>query len=276
MAAAARPRLDKLLVQRGLAPSREAAQSLVMAGRVSVDGRAESKPGARIDPEAAVEVAGPPRLYVSRGGIKLAAALDAFQVDPEGRIAVDIGSSTGGFTDCLLKRGASRVYAVDVGRGQLDWTLRRDPRVVVLEGINARYLSPAGLPGLGEGASLAVIDVSFISLGLILPRVPPLLAPGRPGRPRAAILALVKPQFEVGRRRVGKGGIVRDPALRAEALASAARAASAAGCAVEGMAASALPGSEGNQEYFLHLKPGAGGLAPEEIEEHARRIAHGG
>ncbi|MEK7282271.1 MAG: TlyA family RNA methyltransferase, partial [Acidobacteriota bacterium] len=170
-----RERLDRLLVARGLAPSRERAQALIMAGAVRVDGRPSGKPGTLVGPEARLEVVGADHPFVGRGGVKLEGALAAFRIDASGRAALDIGASTGGFTDCLLKRGARRVYALDVGRGLLDWSLRNDPRVVVLEGRNARYLEPGDLP---EPADLVVIDVSFISLRLVLPPLPPLLAPG--------------------------------------------------------------------------------------------------
>jgi 23S rRNA (cytidine1920-2'-O)/16S rRNA (cytidine1409-2'-O)-methyltransferase len=183
--------------------------------------------------------------YVSRGGLKLAHALTTFGIDPAGQVALDLGASTGGFTDCLLQRGAARVYAVDVGQAQLDWKLRSDPRVVILDKINVRYLTPAQLP---ERARLAVIDLSFISLKLILPVVPPLLLPGSP------VVALVKPQFEVGRQRVGKGGIVRDPQARADALRAVAEAAVASGFQVLGDTTSPITGGKGNVELLLWLR----------------------
>ena len=242
-----RERLDRLLVERGLAPSRERAQALVLAGRVLVDGRPAGKPGTAISFDAAVTVTAPEHPFVGRGGVKLEGALRRLGVDPRGRVALDIGASTGGFTDCLLKSGAARVYALDVGEGQLDWGLRRDPRVVVLEGRNARHLRPHDLPG---PIGLVTIDVSFISLRLVLPVVPPLL------EPEGEVLALVKPQFEVGRRAVGKGGIVRDAALHRSAVAGVVDAAGAAGFAVRGGCPSPLPGAEGNREFFLHLVRG--------------------
>jgi 23S rRNA (cytidine1920-2'-O)/16S rRNA (cytidine1409-2'-O)-methyltransferase len=265
-----RQRLDVLLVERGLAASRQAAQALIMAGRVRVEGRIAAKAGERVAVEADVDVAGPLHPYVGRGGVKLAGALEGFRLDVGGLTGLDIGSSTGGFTDCLLQRGASRVIAVDVGHGQLDWRLRQDPRVVVREGINARYLGRDDLPELAEGADFAVVDVSFISLRLILPRVAPLLRSAGAGP--AWIVALVKPQFEAGRGEVGRGGIVRDPEARARAIRDVAGAAMQIGLAVRGMSASVLEGAEGNQEYFVHLEAGTGGLTPAEIEEHAGRL----
>ncbi|MGH9868371.1 MAG: TlyA family RNA methyltransferase [Candidatus Polarisedimenticolia bacterium] len=258
-----RRRLDVVMVERGLAPSRQTAQALIMAGRVLVGGRAAAHASDRVADDVVVEVTQPLHPYVGRGGVKLAGALDAFGVDVAGWAAIDVGASTGGFTDCLLQRGAVRVHAVDVGRGQLDWRLRRDPRVVVVEGLNARSLVAADLPGLGEGADIVVADVSFISLKLILPCLPPLLRAG------GAIILLVKPQFEVGRHDVGAGGIVREPALRARAVVEVARRAVELGLGVHGMAASQLAGAEGNQEFFLHLRPGPGGWPLEEIERHA-------
>lgn len=246
----ARVRLDRLLFERGLAPSRERAQALVLAGVVRVAGRPAVKPGTPVAPEAAVEVVAKDHPFVGRGGVKLEGSLSTLRIDVASRVALDIGSSTGGFTDCLLKRGARRVYALDVGRGLLDWSLRQDARVVPLEGRNARHLSPGDLP---EPVDLAVIDVSFISLRLILPPLPPLLAPG------ADVLALVKPQFEVGRGETGKGGIVRDPAKHLAALRSVAAAAARAGFAVRDGCASPITGAEGNREFFLRLDPRAGG-----------------
>jgi 23S rRNA (cytidine1920-2'-O)/16S rRNA (cytidine1409-2'-O)-methyltransferase len=203
-----RERLDRLLVDRGLCESRERAQRLIRAGRVRVDGQPAPKPGHLVSVEAAITVS-EPEPFVSRGGGKLEAALRAWPIDPGGRVAIDVGASTGGFTDCLLQHGACRVYAVDVGRGQLHWSLRNDPRVVVMEGVNARYLEPHQLP---EAPSLAVMDVAFISLTRILPSVTPLLTPG------ADVITLIKPQFEAGRAQVGKGGVVRDPAVRQEVI----------------------------------------------------------
>jgi 23S rRNA (cytidine1920-2'-O)/16S rRNA (cytidine1409-2'-O)-methyltransferase len=247
-------RLDVWLAKAGLAESREKAQALVMAGRVSVDGRRAEKPGARVKEGAAVAVeAGP--AHVGRGALKLAGALDALGVDPAGRVAVDVGASTGGFTETLLERGALRVHAVDVGRGQLHERLARDPRVVVHDRVNARSLSPDVVP---EACSLAVVDVSFISVRLVLPALLSVLGPG------AEMVVLVKPQFEVGRAQVGRGGIVADPALHRQALRGVAAEARRLGCAVRGACPSPVPGAEGNREFFLHLVPG--GTAPGEGE----------
>lgn len=199
-----RERLDRLVVDRGLSESRERAQRLIRAGRVRVNGAPATKPGHLIAEDALI-VLTEREPFVSRGGGKLEAALRAWPIDPAGRIAVDVGSSTGGFTDCLLQHGALKVYAVDVGRGQLHWSLRTDPRVTVMEGVNARYLEPNQIP---DTPSLAAVDVSFISLTRILPSVTPLLSP------EADLITLIKPQFEAGRSQVGKGGVVRDPAVR--------------------------------------------------------------
>jgi len=274
---AARRRIDQLLFERGLARSRQAAQALVMSRRVRVEGRLVDKPGQAFDPECAIAVDPAPRTWASRGAIKLDGALDAFGVDPAGLTVLDVGASTGGFTDCFLRRGAARVVAVDVGRGQLDWSLRNDPRVVVLDGINARYLTPERIPPGLVPFPLAAIDVSFISLRHILPAVAPLLAPGAGATRGASCLALVKPQFEVGRGLVGKGGIVRDAALRARAIVDAAGHARACGLAVAAVAACVLPGAEGNREYFLHLVRTAGQqalMSMEEVERDAFATAH--
>jgi 23S rRNA (cytidine1920-2'-O)/16S rRNA (cytidine1409-2'-O)-methyltransferase len=237
-----RVRLDQLLVERGLAPSRERAVRLVMAGNVLVADRPATKPGTRVPGDAALRLRRPPAAYVSRGGEKLAGALDAFGIDPAGLRVVDVGASTGGCTDCVLQRGARQVVAVDVGYGQLAWSLRQDPRVVVHERVNARTL-PADF--VVPPADLALVDVSFISLRLVLPAVMRLVRPG------AAIVALVKPQFEVGPDRVGSGGVVRDPALRAEAVAGIRAAAETMGLLVRGEADSVLAGPKGNREVFL-------------------------
>jgi 23S rRNA (cytidine1920-2'-O)/16S rRNA (cytidine1409-2'-O)-methyltransferase len=238
-------RLDRLLVDRGLAPSRERAQRLILAGDVLVGDRRATKPGAVVAEDAALRLRAPASAYVSRGGEKLAGALEAFGVAVAGCVALDVGASTGGFTDCLLRRGARRVIAVDVGYGQLAWRLRQDPRVVVLERTNARHLDPGVLP---EAVDVATIDVSFISLTLVLPAV------GRVLRPGGSIIALVKPQFEAGRGQVGKGGVVRDPAVRAAAVARVRQAAAALALEVHGEADSVLPGPKGNREVFLWLR----------------------
>jgi 23S rRNA (cytidine1920-2'-O)/16S rRNA (cytidine1409-2'-O)-methyltransferase len=261
-----RERLDRLLVDRGLARSRDRAQALVLSGAVRVDGRPAGKPGATVSAGARITLRTTDHPFVGRGGVKLDGALGRLCVEVEGRVALDIGASTGGFTDCLLRRGARRVIALDVGSGQLDWRLRQDPRVVVMEGVNARYLAPPDLP---EPVDLVAIDVSFISLRLILPPLPPLLAPG------ADVLALVKPQFEVGRREVGRGGIVRDPRLHLKALQSVAGAAQAGGLHVRGGCASAITGAEGNREFFLHLKPAAAGPGPD-LRDLLGGMVHGG
>ena len=239
---AARVRIDRLLVERGLVESREQAARLILAGEVLVDGKRVSKAGALVARDAGVELQGRSP-FVSRGGEKLAHALDAFQLKVAGRVCLDVGASTGGFTDCLLQRGAARVYAVDVGVGQLDAKLRKDPRVVVMEKTNARALDPRIF---GEQPTLAVIDVAFISLEKVLPSVFGVLAP------RGEVIALVKPQFEVGREAVGKGGVVRDPALHRQAVARLARYAVLRGWHVLGVTASPLRGPKGNREFFLH------------------------
>jgi 23S rRNA (cytidine1920-2'-O)/16S rRNA (cytidine1409-2'-O)-methyltransferase len=237
-------RLDQLVVERGLAPSRERAQALILAAHVLVDGHPVTKAGVKIDEQADVTLVAPDHPYVGRGGLKLAHALDAFHIDVAGRNALDIGASTGGFTDVLLQRGATRVVALDVGHGQLDWKLRNDPRVVVIENFNARHLMPADLPG---PVDFVCIDVSFISLRQILPVVPPLL------RPAADIVALVKPQFEAGRDEVRKG-VIRDPAVHARVLEEVAAAAAAAGLASLGSDTSPITGQKGNVEFLLHLR----------------------
>jgi 23S rRNA (cytidine1920-2'-O)/16S rRNA (cytidine1409-2'-O)-methyltransferase len=243
-----RERLDKLLVERGLAPSRERARALILAGKVVVGEHAVDKVAVQVDLEAPIRLKGEDIPYVSRGGLKLAKGLDAFGLNVSGCIAIDVGASTGGFTDCLLQRGAAKVYAVDVGYGQLAWKLREDVRVVNLERTNIRNLNPQQL---AEQPSLAVIDASFISLEKVLPAVLPLLpADGE-------IVALIKPQFEVGRGRVGKGGVVRDPALHQEVLARIRQSAGALGCLVLGVTESPILGPKGNREYLIHLRKGA-------------------
>jgi 23S rRNA (cytidine1920-2'-O)/16S rRNA (cytidine1409-2'-O)-methyltransferase len=240
-------RADKLLHDRGLAPSRERARALILAGTVSSAGRRVDKAGDLLPLDAELAVAAP-MPYVSRGGLKLQHALDRFGVSPAGRRCLDVGASTGGFTDCLLQRGAAHVVAVDVGEGQLDWNLRNDPRVMVLEGVNARDLQP---DQVGAPPSLVVADVAFISLEKVLPAL-------RRCAPTAELVVLVKPQFEAGRARVGKGGVVRDPAVWREVLGSVAGALAELGCDVLGATASPLAGPAGNRELFLHARPGAG------------------
>lgn len=238
---AGKRRLDQLLVERGLAESRERAKALILAGKVAVDGRKVDKAGHAVPADAAIEVAEPLR-YVSRGGYKLERALDHFRIDVRGKVCLDIGASTGGFTDCLLQRGAARVHAVDTGAGQIAWKLRTDPRVVLHERLNARYLK---FDDIGERVDLAVIDVSFISVTLILPAVAPLLAEG------GEMVILVKPQFEVGRGQVGKGGIVRDPKLHEAACAKVREAVEALGFRAE-IIESPILGAEGNREFLLY------------------------
>jgi 23S rRNA (cytidine1920-2'-O)/16S rRNA (cytidine1409-2'-O)-methyltransferase len=238
-------RLDVVLVERGLTTSRERARALILAGQVRVDGQVVSKAGAPIAADAKVELATPDHPYVGRGGVKLAHALDAFAIDPANRRALDIGASTGGFTDVLLQRGATNVIALDVGHNQLDWRLRSDPRVIVKEGVNARTLTKADVP---HEVSLVTLDVAFISVRLILPALPPFL-----DRP-ADIVVLVKPQFEAGREEVGPGGLVTDPTVHDAVVGSVTSSAQALGFTRRGMVPSAITGATGNQEYFLHLR----------------------
>jgi 23S rRNA (cytidine1920-2'-O)/16S rRNA (cytidine1409-2'-O)-methyltransferase len=234
-------RLDRLLVERGLAPTREKAQALIMAGSVLVDGRMAAKPGQPVDAEIRIEVIAQPP-FVSRGGLKLAAAIAQFCIRVADRICLDVGASTGGFTDCLLQRGAARVHAVDVGAGQLDWKIRTDPRVVVHDKLNARYLRPEDL---GEPIGLAVCDVSFISATLIVPAVHPVL------QPAGEMVILVKPQFEAGKGQVGKGGIVREPELHQAACRRVDDAMRQLGFKTALMESPIL-GAEGNREFLLH------------------------
>jgi len=245
----AKRRADLLLVERGLAASRQEAQRLLLAGKVQTAGRRVEKAGELLPAEAPLSVDGPLHPFVSRGGVKLAHALERFRVDPAGRVCLDVGASTGGFTDCLLQRGARLVIAVDVGYGQFAARLREDPRVHLLERTNIRTLTPERLPNRPD---LAVIDVSFISLSLVLPPVLGLLAGP------AEIVALVKPQFEAGRERVGKRGVVRDPAVHREVLAQAVAAAAGLGLGLLDATASPLLGPEGNREFLIHLARAAG------------------
>lgn len=244
-----RERLDRVLVARGHAASRERARAMIMAGVVRVGDRVVDKAGTLVSADAEVNVSGGDLPYVSRGGVKLAGALDALGIDVAGRLVLDVGASTGGFSDCVLQRGARGVIAVDVGYGQLAWSLRQDPRLILLERCNVRHLEPAQLP---ERPAFAVVDASFISLSLILPRVATLVAPG------SVIVALVKPQFEVGRGQVGKGGVVRDPALHEAAIARVREGAVAIGCEVIGECPSPILGSKGNREFFLALRTSGG------------------
>ena len=238
-----RPRLDRALVEKGLAESREKAQALIMAGEVLVKGQKASKPGQPVDPEWHIEVLSRPP-FVSRGGFKLAAALEQFGIEVNGRVCLDVGSSTGGFTDCLLQNGALRVHAVDVGAGQLDWRIRTDPRVTVHEGINARELR---FQNIGERVDLIVCDVSFISVTLILPAAVPLLKE----TPRGEMVILVKPQFEAGKGQVGKGGIVRDPEVHRAACERVESAVREFGFETR-IIESPILGAEGNKEFLLY------------------------
>jgi len=244
-------RLDQLLVARGLAPSRTRAQALLLSGRVYVGGERHDKAGDLVAEDAPVEVRGSGRRYVSRRGDKLAAALDAFHIDVHGLRCLDVGASTGGFTDCLLQRGAARVVSVDVGHGQIDPKLRADPRVVVLERTNARTLRPEAIDG---AADLTLVDASFISLATLMPAV------ARCTREGGDLVALVKPQFEVGRRIASRGkGVVRDEAERAHAIDNAACSVRAAGFEVLARSDSVLRGPKGNREAFLHARRSGGG-----------------
>lgn len=242
---AAKSRLDLLLVERGLAPSRERARALILAGLVRVNGQPASKAGTPVARDAEVTLTTPDHPYVSRGGVKLAHALDVFGVDPAGRVALDVGASTGGFTDVLLRRGATSVVALDVGHGQLDWTIRNDPRVIVREHVNARALTPADVP---HEVSIVTVDVSFISLRHILPALRPFLGKD------ADIVALVKPQFEAGRAEVGRGGIVSDPAVHEAVVARVIQQAEAAGFVCAGQTPSPITGATGNREFFVHFR----------------------
>jgi 23S rRNA (cytidine1920-2'-O)/16S rRNA (cytidine1409-2'-O)-methyltransferase len=241
-------RLDTVLVERGLAASRERARALILAAQVRVDGQIVSKAGHPTPSAAEITLVEPDHPYVGRGGVKLAHALDVFAVDPVGRLALDIGASTGGFTDVLLRRGATRVVALDVGHGQLDWRLRNDSRVHVIERVNARTLTADQLPADACTFDLAVMDVSFISVRQVLPAIVPLLAGG------ADLVVLVKPQFEAGRDEVGKGGLVRDAGVHARVVEEVAAAASALGLTRVATTDSPITGSEGNREFFLHLQ----------------------
>ncbi len=237
----AKKRLDALLVERELTETRARAQALILAGDVQVNGQVIGKAGTPVPEDAEILIRAPLK-YVSRGGLKLEGALDAFEIDPRGRVCADVGASTGGFTDCLLQRGAARVYAIDVGYGQLAWKLRNDPRVVIMDRVNIRHLET-----LPEPVDLAVIDVSFISLTLVLPPVKRLL------HTRGQAVALVKPQFEAGRAQVGKGGIVRDPQVHRAVIEKIAQYAMNEGWRVRGIARSALTGADGNVEFFVYL-----------------------
>ena len=258
----AKKRLDVLLVERGLADSRQKAQAMIMAGQVYAGERRCDKAGQTLDGEIVLEVRGQTMPYVSRGGWKLEKAMRSFPITLKDKIAADIGASTGGFTDCMLKSGAAKVYAVDVGYGQLAWSIRNDPRVVCLERTNARYLTKEQIP---EPLDFASVDVSFISLGLILPALRPLLRDG------GGVAALVKPQFEAGREKVGKKGVVRDPAVHLEVLEQFLRQAEQSGFSVKGLDFSPIRGPEGNIEYLGYLCTGPGESEYGDLKDLIRR-----
>ena len=243
-----RTRLDALVVERGLAATRARARALILAGQVQVNDIVQTKAGTTVASDARIALSVPDHPYVGRGGVKLARALDRFGIGVRGRTALDIGASTGGFSDALLQRGATLVVALDVGRGQLDWKLRADPRVIPLEGINARRLTPEMLPEGTHPVDVVTIDVSFISLRLVLPAVPPLAAPD------GDVVALVKPQFEATRREVGKGGIVRDPAVRRRVIREVIGVADAVGLACVSATPAPRRDATVNREYFVHLR----------------------
>jgi 23S rRNA (cytidine1920-2'-O)/16S rRNA (cytidine1409-2'-O)-methyltransferase len=237
-------RLDKLMVEKGLVPSREKAQALIMIGGVKVNGQVMRKPGQKIREDALIEILQPPCPYVSRGGVKLEGAIKGFGINVEGKVCLDVGASTGGFTDCLLQHGAKRVYAVDVGWGQLHWKLRNDPRVICLEKKNIRYLPKEEIP---EEVDLVTIDTSFISLKLVIPAVLKFL------KEKAEILALIKPQFEVGKGEVGKGGVVRDPEKHKRVIEEIRIFSQNLGLHPIGVIESPILGPKGNKEFFIYL-----------------------
>ena len=262
-------RLDVLLVSLGIAESRAKAQATIMAGEVYVNGQKADKSGMEVDITANVEVRGSACPYVSRGGLKLEKALKNFGVDPTGYVCSDSGASTGGFTDCLLQQGASKVFAIDVGYGQLAWKIRNDPRVVVMERTNIRYVTPEDL---GEPLDLSVIDVSFISLGLVLPVVKTLL------KPTGQVLCLIKPQFEAGKDKVGKKGVVRDPAVHEEVLQNFISLAKSLDFTIRNLTFSPVKGPEGNIEFLAHLsmQPGEDSyLAPGNLVAQAHAALKG-
>ncbi len=238
-------RLDKLLVARGLAETRQKAQAIIGSGQVLVAGQLVDKAGSQIDDKLEITIKGKACPFVSRGGLKLAKGLEFFKLDPSGLVCADIGASTGGFTDCLLQNGAEQVYAVDVGYGQLDWKLRQDPRVVVLERTNARYLTKKEIP---QPIDLAVIDAAFISIKLLIPALIPLF-----GDKPVSILSLIKPQFEVGKGKVGKGGVVTDPLLHTEVIDSIKEFIASLGLKHHGVTDSPILGPKGNKEFLIHI-----------------------
>ena len=254
-------RLDVLMVERGLAPSREKAKALIMAGIVYVNQNKEDKAGATFDPqETQIEVKGNTLRYVSRGGLKLEKALASFPIDLSGRVCMDIGASTGGFTDCMLQNGAARVYSIDVGYGQLDWKLRSDPRVVCMEKTNFRYVKPEDL-GDGPVPSFASVDVSFIGLDKILPAAHAILSPG------GEMVCLIKPQFEAGREKVGKKGVVRDKKVHEEVVRDVTSMAEGLGFDLLGLDYSPIRGPEGNIEYLMYIKKSDGNSEPGAVSE---------
>ena len=255
-------RLDQLVFDRGFTDSRERARTTIMSGLVFVNGQRADKPGTAVDPEASIEVRGEAIPFVSRGGFKLAKALKVFPVDPAGKTCIDCGASTGGFTDVLLQHGAAKVYAVDVGYGQLAWKLRTDERVVNLERTNLRYVTKEQIPELLD---LAVMDVSFISIRLVLPAVRELL------NPCADLICLIKPQFEAGREEVGKKGVVRDEAVHRHVIREILDFAPAAGLSVMGLDYSPIKGPEGNIEYICHMKNGAFAAPEPDVDDVVKR-----
>jgi len=260
-------RLDVLLVQRGLAPSREKAKAMIMEGNVYVNGQKEDKAGAGFDPEAPVEVRGHTLAYVSRGGLKLEKAMKEFDLSLESMVCMDIGASTGGFTDCMLQNGASKVYAVDVGYGQFAWKLRQDPRVVCMEKTNIRYVTPEDI---GELLDFASVDVSFISLTKVLGPAKELL------KDNGEMVCLIKPQFEAGREKVGKKGVVRDPKVHLEVIEKVLDFAMEQGFSILHLSFSPIKGPEGNIEYLVHLKKDAQSAC--DVAIHAAQVveaAHG-
>jgi len=261
---ATRERLDVLVLQRGLAPSRAKAHALILAGQIAVNGERVTRAGTPVDPQATLACLGTPSAYVSRGGEKLAAALAAFDLTVHGRVAMDVGASTGGFTDCLLQAGALRAYAVDVGYGQLHWRLRTDPRVIVYERTNARYLQLDQLP---ERIAVLTVDVSFISLRLLLPVLIKLL------EPQADVVVLIKPQFEVGKGHVGRSGVVHDPQQHQQVLWDVLTAAQDCRFSVRAGIVSPLLGPKGNREFLAHLQLGAVAMSLQALQELCARLA---
>jgi 23S rRNA (cytidine1920-2'-O)/16S rRNA (cytidine1409-2'-O)-methyltransferase len=263
----AKERLDKIVFDRGLAESRTRAQAMIMAGLVLVGDKRVDKPGQMVDSSADVRIKGDAIRYVSRGGLKLERALGEFGVNPEGKACIDIGASTGGFTDCLLQHGAAQVWAIDVGHNQLDWRMRQDPRVVVLEGQNARQLDPEQFPVRFD---LATVDVIFISLTKILPALIPCL------KENGECVALIKPQFEVGKGEVGRSGVVTDPKKHRRVLTEVIRSAAATGFVAVNLIESPILGAEGNREFLAHLKPAAGdSRKPHVIDERIIELTSG-